>query len=299
MLNRQRALLAFISAAQSSGQKGLSRAQLTKFAFLFREAVGASSGLTYEFVPYKYGPFSFALYRELDGLVARGLVCETGENRAVLSIGATSRNWARAEADKLPRTAWPVVSEVTGKYGSLKHDDLLRTVYAGFPWYAQNTERPDLVTKLPPSRKSAEPAAYTAGYEGKCIDGFLAGLMRSGIQQIVDVRRNPISRKYGFAKSTLMRSLANLGLKYVHIPELGIAPEERADLSDPKSYEALLDRYERLLPEKGKYVDRVVELLHENASALLCMERDPSMCHRSRLAARAASEGNLELNHLI
>ena len=172
-------------------------------------------------------------------------------------------------------------------------------VCVGFSWFAQNTERPELAAKPLPTKRTAESAAYTVGYEGKCIDGFLAGLLRKGIQQIVDVRRNPISRKYGFAKSTLMRNLANLGLKYVHIPELGVATEERADLSDAKAYDALLDRYERSLPEKVMHVDRVVELLHETASALLCMERDPSMCHRSRLAARAASVGGLELIHLM
>lgn len=298
MLNRQRALLAFISTAQAAGIRGLGRAQLTKFAFLFRESVGASAGLTYEFVPYKFGPFSFALYRELDGLVAQGLVCETGDDRPFLSISSSSRDRVHSEADKLPRAAWPALREVTGRYGTLKHDELLRTVYAAYPWYAQNTERPELATKPLPSKRTANCAAYTVGYEGKCIDGFLAGLLRKGIQQIVDVRRNPISRKYGFAKSTLMRNLANLGLKYVHIPELGVASEERADLSDAKAYEALLDRYEHSLPQKAVHIDRVVELLHENASALLCMERDPSMCHRSRLAARAASVGGLEVSHL-
>src|SRR5690606_23222120 len=105
------------------------------------------------------------------------------------------------------------------------------SVYSRFPWYAQNTERHDLVHKVVEPTPPAEPAAYTVGYEGKCIDGFLAGILRSGVRRIVDVRRNPISRKYGFAKSTLSRHLTYLGIGYLHMPELGIASEERADLS--------------------------------------------------------------------
>lgn len=299
MLNRQRTLLAFLSAAQASGHRGLSKVQLTKFAFLFRESVGASAGLTYEFVPYKYGPFSFALYRELDSLVEKGLVQQTADSRALLSVPNGSLELARDEAGKLPRFAWPAVREVSDEYGALRHDDLLRNIYSQHPWYAQNSERTDLVThaRLPAPR--AEAAAYTVGYEGKCVDGFLAGLLRQGIARIVDVRRNAVSRKYGFAKSTLSKHLAGLGLEYVHIPELGIASGERADLTDAKAYDALLERYERQhLPKKAVYIDRVIELLHEKPSALLCMERDPAMCHRSRLAANAGASGGLEVHHL-
>lgn len=300
MLNRQRALLAFLSTAQANGYRGLSRVQLTKFAFLFRECVGATAGLTYEFVPYKYGPFSFALYRELDSLMQKGLVRETAGTRSLLSVASGSQELARAEADKLPRSAWPSVREVSGKYGTLGHDELLRTVYSQHPWYAQKSERADLISHNPVQRTQTDVAAYTVGYEGKCVDGFLAGLFRKGIVRIVDVRRNAISRKYGFAKSTLSKHMAGLGLEYVHIPELGIASGERADLTDANAYDALLERYERQhLSEKAAHVDQVVELLHEKPSALLCMERDPAMCHRSRLAANAGASGGLEVRHLM
>lgn len=299
MLNRQRALLAFLSTAQANGHRGLNRVQLTKFAFLFRESFGASAGLTYEFVPYKFGPFSFALYRELDSLIQKGLVRQTPDAPALLSVAGGSGGSARAETDKLPRPAWPALREVAGQYGELGHEELLRTVYSQHPWYAQNSERMDLVPDRPPPSIAADVAAYTIGYEGKCIDGFLAGILRKGIARVVDVRRNAISRKYGFAKSTLSKHLGSLGLEYVHIPELGIATGERADLKDTKAYDALLERYERHhLPTKVGHIDRVVELLHEKPSALLCMERDPAMCHRSRLAAKAGISGGLEVSHL-
>ncbi len=300
MLNRQRVLLAFICAGTAKAGRGPTKIQLTKFAFLFRQFVGTATGLTYEFVPYKFGPFSFALYREMDSLAAEGLVCLPSADLTCYTIPKEAEARAHAEVEKLPRLSWPGIRDIGTRYGALNHDKLLRTVYDEYPWFAQNSERQDLVSTPTPPATRASAAAYTVGYEGKCIDGFLAGLLRAGMHRIIDVRRNPISRKYGFAKSTLSRSLEKLGIEYTHIPELGIPSEERRELSSPSSYQLLLNRYENhFLPKESINVRRVAELLREKPSALLCMERDAATCHRSRLAANAASVGKLEVSHLL
>jgi len=250
-------------------------------------------------VPYKFGPFSFALYRDMDALVANGFLSPNAEQSTSLNLRGETKELARSEAEKLPKVAWPAIREVQSQFGSLDNDTLIRLVYSEHPWFAMNSERTDLLPSEVPVRDVAQTATYTVGYEGKCIDGFLAHLLRKGIQRIIDVRRNPVSRKYGFAKSTLTRLLAKVGIEYEHVPELGIPSEERAHLSDSASYHALLERYEHdFLPQKVGCVARIRELLHEKPSALLCMEADPSMCHRSRLAKRAASDGRLELQHL-
>lgn len=66
-----------------------------------------------------------------------------------------------------------------------------------------------------------------------------------GIAALIDVRANPVSRKYGFARSSLSDIAGKLDIDYTHIPELGISSKDRSQLCDFDSYQELLDRYER------------------------------------------------------
>ena len=44
---------------------------------------------------------------------------------------------------------------------------------------------------------------------------------------LCDVRKNPLSRKFGFSKKKLKHITETVGIKYVHIPELGIESDKR------------------------------------------------------------------------
>jgi len=50
------------------------------------------------------------------------------------------------------------------------------------------------------------PGVCTIGYEGSSLEGYLNRLLHAGVTLLCDVRRNPLSRKYGFSKSTLAKS---------------------------------------------------------------------------------------------
>lgn len=63
---------------------------------------------------------------------------------------------------------------------------------------------------------------FGVGYEGQSIDAFIYGLRASGTLILADVRLNAISRKRGFSKRLLEASLAEAGIGYWHVPELGI-----------------------------------------------------------------------------
>jgi uncharacterized protein (DUF488 family) len=131
------------------------------------------------------------------------------------------------------------------------------------------------------------------------VDDFFNGLLASGMQGILDVRANPISRKYGFAKRSMSRIAGYLGLTYDHMPELGITGDRRMDLSDFDSYQRLLDQYEKkMLPKRALYIARATELLQSRPTALLCMEKDVRCCHRGRLASRVAQQSGLLVEHL-
>ncbi|MCA9049777.1 MAG: hypothetical protein KDA89_13670 [Planctomycetaceae bacterium] len=73
MLKRRKVLLHILRDAN----RPVSHIELVKAAFLLREeSVLANEPSFYDFVPYKFGPFSFALYRELSALVRDGYVVD-------------------------------------------------------------------------------------------------------------------------------------------------------------------------------------------------------------------------------
>lgn len=80
MLIRQKAILALLSRAN----RPLSPTVFVKLVFLLRqETVLKDESTFYDFIPYKYGPFSFALYRELANLRQDGYVIPDVEHIAL------------------------------------------------------------------------------------------------------------------------------------------------------------------------------------------------------------------------
>jgi uncharacterized protein (DUF488 family) len=266
---------------------------LVKWAFLLRrETILREDATFYDFVPYKYGPFSFALYRELASLRDNGYVALGDERVAALPT-------AQSCVAGLPENARDAVRSVLARYGKTLQSDLVGDIYARYPWYAGKSELKDLVPLDIPKAPTADLAVYTVGYEGKSVDSFFNGLLRRGVHAILDVRANPVSRKYGFAKRSLDDIAGKLGLCYHHLPELGIPSSERRDVADPQAYQRLFDRYEKeILPKVGHALEQLVQLLRQRPSALLCMEKDAASCHRSRLAEAAAAMGGLQVIHL-
>ncbi|MCS2389053.1 DUF488 domain-containing protein [Bacteroides thetaiotaomicron] len=63
---------------------------------------------------------------------------------------------------------------------------------------------------------------------------------------LCDVRKNAYSQKYGFSKGQLEKACTGVGIKYIHIPQLGIESEQRQDLKSQKDYEILFESYENL-----------------------------------------------------
>ena len=77
----------------------------------------------------------------------------------------------------------------------------------------------------------AEPITiWTIGHSTRSLADFQALLTANGIQAVADVRRFPSSRKFPhFNQPALSRSLADAGIEYVHLPELGGRRHARKD----------------------------------------------------------------------
>ena len=138
--------------------------------------------------------------------------------------------------------------------------------------------------------RAAEPCVQgscicSIGYEGLSLENYLNRLLRHGVRVVCDVRKNPLSRKFGFSKTTLKYALENLGIEYRHFPQLGIVSDKRRKLTCQADYDALFADYERTtLPPEQTTIKTLAKLLEEKERiALLCFEKLPQQCHRTRV----------------
>jgi uncharacterized protein (DUF488 family) len=138
---------------------------------------------------------------------------------------------------------------------------------------------------------------FTIGYERTTVPEFIAALVKAGVQRVIDVRALPLSRRPGFSKSPLRAALEEARIEYVHLKALGTPAAGRtaaragrhADLE--RIYAGQLE-----LPEAMVQSAQMLELARGKPSALLCMERDPTHCHRSLLLDAVAADA--EVIHL-
>lgn len=123
---------------------------------------------------------------------------------------------------------------------------------------------------------------FTIGYEGRDQESYLARLEEAGVTILADVRSNPLSRKRGFSKKALAAGCAEAGIRYEHLPELGIPSAKRKGVKTQAAFDALFAQYERdWLPQQGETLAKLRGWLEAGERvALTCYERDASRCHR-------------------
>jgi uncharacterized protein (DUF488 family) len=293
LLTREKAVLGTLQEARQF----LSSLVLTKLVFLLRHETGVAKRVAgfYDFVPFRFGPYSFALHNDLAGLKRNGYVEPSGDGWRLGRFVDHGRDWMSELDDDVASG----IRYVLSRRGALKKDDLLRHVYQNYPWFASKSELKHLVAKEMPTAGHAAMAVYTVGYQQKTIDGFLSGLLRQGISVIIDVRSNPVSRNYGFAGRTLSTLAEKVDIRYHHFPHLGIPSDERKNLNSAEHYEELFDGYrKKVLPREHGAVNVVAGLMSRFPSTLLCYEAEPGLCHRSHLAHAVSAVNRLRVVHL-
>lgn len=126
---------------------------------------------------------------------------------------------------------------------------------------------------------------YTIGYESISLEEYLNKLKKENIKVLCDVRKNAYSQKFGFSKKELQYGAKLLNINYIHIPNLGIEPENRQNLKDKFDYFCLFQRYRKSLLQKINDTNHLLQLLKNSKKiALTCFEKDFKMCHRYELA---------------
>ena len=280
IFKRQRVLLTLLDALDGQAK----HTDFQKLLFLYTQE--CEDVPSYEFVPYRFGGFSFTSYADKRKLAAKGLLEDDGKHWTLTDAG---RKAARSQAvDPLRAVSF------CRRYERLRGIALIREQYRRFPYYASRSELLETLDLAPedrariaeakPKRKAA--GLLTIGYEGRSLENYLNALLRAGATTLCDVRRNPLSRKYGFSKGTLSKACEGVGIRYAHIPELGIASESRQELRTQTDYDTLFAVYEQtILPNQTRHLDRILEWVAEgDRVALTCFEQLPQQCHRTRIA---------------
>ncbi len=144
------------------------------------------------------------------------------------------------------------------------------------------------------------PELATIGYESATVRTFLEALSSHGIDLLIDVRAVASSRRPGFAKSALTANLASAGIEYLHLRDLGTPAEGRAAARAGRHAE-MRRIFERHLAthEAQAELATVMEIVRSGRRAcLLCLEADPTHCHRSLVAQALAARMPLHVVNL-
>jgi uncharacterized protein (DUF488 family) len=272
---RQKTLVGLLSAFGGH----LPNTDFQKYLFLFTQEFEKEP--SFEFVPYKFGSFSFQSYADKRRLIEVGALAESDDWQ--LQEGFLAKSLFDEAA----------FNRCYDKYSRLKGRKLVQEVYRRYPYFAINSEIADEIMNeqeigaITAARPADEaPCFFTIGYEGSSFEGYLNRIIKNNVKTLVDVRRNPLSRKYGFSKKTLADTVKKLDINYVHIPELGIASERRQELNTQADYDRLFDSYEKQeLKRNGAALKSLFDIFQKDKRvAITCFEAHVCMCHRGRVA---------------
>jgi uncharacterized protein (DUF488 family) len=261
----------------------LEKIRLQKLLFLFCQKQEKAE---YDFVPYKYGCFSYSANADLSTMVDKGLLIENPNDGYRKADKVDYLNGLKpADRELLIKTK--------AAYGDMSNHALIKHTYLNFPYFAINSIRaPEILAKEELDKVSAskpkghKTVLYTIGYEGISLEHYLNRLLKNDIKILIDVRNNPLSMKYGFSKSQLKRCCENLGIQYLHLPEVGIQSQQRQELNTQEDYDKLFEVYRRSsLPKTIQTQQEILALLVKNKRiALTCFEANICQCHRKHLA---------------
>lgn len=278
MFYRRKLILALLK--ELGGE--LTATQLQKYLFLVTRKQESKS---FDFVPYYYGCFSFQANQDVLTMTKQGMLAER-ESRVVLGD-------LKDYTPELTMFDQNIVREVKRDFGGLSANDLIRYIYVHYPFYAINsTIANELLTqeelqKVNKQRRHFdEPKLFSIGYEGKSLERYLDFLIINDVRVLCDVRKNAYSQKYGFSESQLEKACKGVGIKYIHVPELGIESDMRQNLDSQSDYDKLFDYYEKnTLIKNWSYLLKVRDIIDtEGRVALTCFEQNPRQCHRTRVA---------------
>ena len=239
----------------------------------------------YEFVPYKFGCYSFSANADLTAMVKKGLITETDSS--------FRKNDNISYFELLRPLDKKLINDTKEFYGNMNSNSLMKHTYINHPFWAikslvaKDILTPDLYKRVEDAKpKIEETILYTIGYEGISLENYFLKLLSNDVKVLVDVRRNPLSMKFGFSKTLLQRYCKALEIEYIHFPEVGIHSNERQELNSQNDYDELFQNYiSESLPKTIDTQNLIIDILErKHRIALTCFEANICQCHRKHLA---------------
>lgn len=139
----------------------------------------------------------------------------------------------------------------------------------------------------------------TIGYEKASLDDFVATLICSDVEVLVDVRDRAQSRRPGFSKSALSEAVKDAGIEYIHLRELGDpkAGREAARRGDVQEFRMI---YLGVLEtQEAKDAMMFLEkLAQQKRICLMCFERNQKECHRKIVSDHLETVLDCKTDHL-
>lgn len=125
----------------------------------------------------------------------------------------------------------------------------------------------------------------TIGYEKCKPEDFVATLQACRIDILIDIRERAQSRRAGFSKTALSKSVAQANIDYIHFRELGDpkAGRDAARLGEIDKFRGIF--FEVLASKPAQEALSKIELLMQSKRiCFMCYERDYRFCHRKMVA---------------
>jgi uncharacterized protein (DUF488 family) len=278
MYYRRKIILALMQLFEGE----LEKIRLQKLLFLFAQK---QDNKAYDFVPYRFGCYSYSANADLTTMAKKGILTET--NSHFISLDKTDYLKSLKETDRKQ------LLEIKQLYGGMSAHALMKHTYISFPYWATKSEKAEsILTKtefgkvkksIPANNKTV---LFTIGYEGISLEEYLNRLLKNDVKILIDVRNNALSMKYGFNKNQLKRYCESLGIQYMHFPEVGIQSEQRQELNTQTDYDKLFVVYRKNnLTKTVTTQTTILNLLKQyKRIALTCFEANICQCHRKHLA---------------
>lgn len=264
---------------------------LQKALFLFTREQDKDNR-AYGFVPYKYGCFSFNANHDIAVLEKTGYLRSVDKDIALTEAGHYTAELDLFDAGR--------IDYIYNLYKDFTDDDFIKYTYKNYPYYAINSdiahkhltaEQMEVVRQKDHRNTYTNHTLFTIGYEGLSLEEYLNKLLIHGVRILCDVRKNAYSQKYGFSRAQLQPACEGVGIKYIHIPELGIESDQRQTLYTQDDYDILFEKYRNtVLARSDNQLDRIISLVNtDERVALTCFEKNVEQCHRTQIARKIMS----------
>jgi uncharacterized protein (DUF488 family) len=252
----------------------------------------------YEFVPYKYGAYSFQARADKRTMIKYELLKDRKQ-----WVIKTQEDYIK----QLKETDRQILKDLYKQFNNYNYPQLIKYTYREYPFFAIRSEiaekymNEDDLKRIDLFRPvNKEQKLYTIGYEGIKVESYMNKLLNKDVQLLIDVRKNSISMKYGFSKSQLKRMCNSLEIEFLHLSRLGIESKKRKNLNTKADYEELFKEYEQeILPKQADQLEKLYKLYQQHKRiAITCFEREHTSCHRHKISDYLNVKYEVSIEHL-